>query len=102
MNGTEFDTRLGREVAHFNQVYTQEAKSGNLLLEENDKRRYTSPPADTIFAREYYYHLLAPLKGQRILEIACGNGVDTCIAAYNGANVCAYDISPAAIELTRR
>jgi SAM-dependent methyltransferase len=66
------------------------------------KERYAAPPADTMFSREYYYHLLGPLKGKRLLEIACGEGRDACIAAYNGAEVFAYDLSPAAVDLTRR
>jgi methylase of polypeptide subunit release factors len=96
------ETRLARETAHFDRVYRREAETGSLLLADCDKLRYTAPSEDTIFHKEYYYHLLAPLKGKKVLEIACGNGVDTCIAAHNRTEVYAYDVSPGAVELTRR
>jgi SAM-dependent methyltransferase len=102
MQSCEVDPRLAREVAHFDQVYSEQAQAGDLLLSDPDKRRYLAPPADTMFAREYYYHLLAPLEGKRVLEIACGAGFDTCMVAHNGGDVCAYDVSSAAIDLTRK
>lgn len=95
------DSRLAREAEHFDRVY-QEEMATNLLLTESDKRRYASPPGDTPFSREFYYHLLAPLRGKKVLEIACGGGLDTCLAAFFGAEVYAYDVSSAAVELTRK
>jgi SAM-dependent methyltransferase len=55
-----------------------------------------------VFPREFYYHLLAPLRGKDVLEIAAGNGIDACIGAHNGANVHAYDISDASVQMIRR
>ena len=102
MKRQTLNARLVREAEFFDQVYAQKVDYSDLILSENDKRRYVNPPANTIFPKEYYYHLLAPLRGKRILEIACGEGIDTCIAAYNEAEVYAYDISKAAIDLTRK
>src|SRR4051812_17745326 len=99
---TDVKIQLVREAEHFDQVYTQEETTGGLLLSELDKRKYAGPPADTPFTREYFYHLLGSLQGKKVLEIACGNGFDTCLAAHLGANVFAYDVSPAAIRLTRK
>lgn len=94
------DERLAREAEHFDNHYRQEAADGIAPLSDFDRLRYTSPPANTIFPREFYYHLLAPLAGKDVLEIACGNGIDASIAAINGANVHAYDLSQAATDLT--
>ncbi len=94
--------RLARELQHFDRHYAQEAARGINPLSATDQRRYTAPPPNTIFPREHYYHLLAPVKGKTILEIACGNGVDASILAHNGAQVYAYDISPRAVEVTRQ
>lgn len=99
---TVIDERLGREAAHFDAVYSHQAEQSDLRLSETDKVRYNDPPGDTIYPREYFYHLLKPLAGKSVLEIACGNGIDACITAHNGAHVHAYDISGRAIELTRQ
>lgn len=94
--------RLAREAAHFQKHYEDEAAHGIEPLSEFDKRRYAAPPANTVFPREYFYHLLSPLEGKDTLEIACGNGIDACLCAHYGANVRAYDLSSNAVELTRR
>lgn len=96
------DARLDREREHFDQVYTHEEESGTLDLHPSDKLRFANRPANTIYMKEYYFHLLGSLKGKRVLEIACGGGYDTCLAAHYGAEVHAYDVSPAAINLTRK
>jgi 2-polyprenyl-3-methyl-5-hydroxy-6-metoxy-1,4-benzoquinol methylase len=97
----DLDARRTHEIEHFDQHYAAEARELK-PLSQSDRLRYANPPADTIFPREYFYHLLAPMRGLDTLEIACGNGIDACISASNGANVHAYDLSPAAIDLTRR
>ncbi len=93
---------LEREAEHFNQHYTQEAAQGIHALSDYDKIRYAAPNAKTIFPREYFYHLLAPLRGKDTLEIAAGNGIDASLCAHNGANVHAYDLSPRSIDMVRQ
>ncbi|MEE9211394.1 MAG: methyltransferase domain-containing protein [Phycisphaeraceae bacterium] len=99
---TGLDKRLAREMEHFEKRYAEEAARGIEPLSDFDRRRYTNPPADTIYPREFFYHLLAPLEGKDTLEIACGNGIDAAICAHNGANVHAYDLSSRSIEMVRR
>jgi 2-polyprenyl-3-methyl-5-hydroxy-6-metoxy-1,4-benzoquinol methylase len=94
--------RADREAEHFDKYYQDEARRGIETLSDFDKARYRCPSAQTIFPREFFYHLLAPLKGKDTLEIACGNGIDASICAYLGADVHAYDLSEQSIELTRR
>ena len=93
---------LEREQEHFDQHYAEEAAQGIAILSDYDKVRYTNPPANTIFPREFYYHLLAPLKGKSVMEIAAGNGIDAAILTHNGANLSAYDLSPKSIEMVKR
>lgn len=102
MSQLALESRLDRELSHFNQHYAQEAAQGIEPLSDFDKVRYSCPPANTIFPREYYYHLLGHLAGKKVLEIACGNGIDACICAHNGAQVHAYDLSSSSVELVRR
>jgi 2-polyprenyl-3-methyl-5-hydroxy-6-metoxy-1,4-benzoquinol methylase len=93
---------LAREQAHFDQHYTDEAAQGIAPLSDYDRVRYTNPPANTIFPREYYYHLLGTLKGKRVMEIAAGNGIDAAILTHNGAELSAYDLSPKSIDMVQR
>ena len=101
-SSTSLTGRLVREREHFDAHYTEEAAAGVARLSDFDRVRYDQPPADTLYPREFYYHLLGPLAGKRVLEIACGNGIDTTLMAAYGARVHAYDISDASIQLTRR
>jgi len=91
-----------REAEHFNEHYAQEAARGIAPLTDFDKLRYAAPSAGTIFPREYFYHLLAPLKGKQTLEIAAGNGIDASLCAHNGAEVHAYDLSDKSIGMVNQ
>ena len=94
--------RMAREIEHFDRHYAAEASRGIKPLSTFDRFRYTNPGANTIYPREHFYHLLGPLDGRDVLEIACGNGVDASLCAFNGANVFAYDLSAEAVAMTRR
>ncbi|MEM7682912.1 MAG: methyltransferase domain-containing protein [Planctomycetota bacterium] len=97
---------LAREAEHFDRHYADEAAAGVAPLSAADRVRYTAPPARTIYPREDYHRRLAstaaPGPAKRILEIACGNGIDASILAHNGAEVYAYDLSSESVELTLR
>ena len=93
---------LAREREHFDHHYANEAAQGIAKLSDYDKVRYTDPPANTIFPREYYYHLLAPLRGKAVCEIAAGNGIDAAILTHNGADLSAYDLSPKSIAMVQQ
>jgi len=94
--------QLDREAEHFNRHYADEAAQGIAPLTDFDKLRYADPSADTIFPREYFYHLLAPIQGKNVLEIAAGNGIDASLCAHNGANVHAYDLSKKSIDMVNQ
>ncbi|MBI2304190.1 MAG: class I SAM-dependent methyltransferase [Chloroflexi bacterium] len=53
-------------------------------------------------ADNYAIGLLDNVRGKRILEIGCGNGFYTLRFAGAGAEVAAFDISPARVAETRR
>jgi release factor glutamine methyltransferase len=47
-------------------------------------------------------HLMQqPLEGKSVLELGCGSGFLSCLAAKGGAHVTATDINPKAIEATK-
>jgi 2-polyprenyl-3-methyl-5-hydroxy-6-metoxy-1,4-benzoquinol methylase len=102
MSQAAVNDRLTREIEHFEAHYAQEAAQGIEPLSDFDQRRYTNPPANTIYPREFYHHLLAPLTGKDVCEIASGNGIDASICCHNGANLHAYDISSESIKMVRQ
>jgi 2-polyprenyl-3-methyl-5-hydroxy-6-metoxy-1,4-benzoquinol methylase len=102
MTHATIDQQLAREVEHFNAHYADEASRGIAALSDFDRARYSDPPADTIYPREFFYHLLSPLRGKSVLEMACGNGIDASLCAHNGATVHAYDVAEASIDMVRR
>lgn len=73
-----------------------------LLVPEDQVRRYLDPPADTCYPLEYSYRLLGDVRGKTVLEYGCGDGVNTVLLARRGARVIALDISPDLIEVARR
>jgi HemK-related putative methylase len=64
------------------------------------------PP--TVFHPKYYftskflaeYLLSLPLSGKNVLDIGCGSGILSLVAARSGGRVTAVDINPAAIRAT--
>lgn len=53
------------------------------------------------FSKEYRLRLLGDLRGQRILDLGCGDGANAVLFARLGATVTGFDISPRSIELAR-
>jgi 2-polyprenyl-3-methyl-5-hydroxy-6-metoxy-1,4-benzoquinol methylase len=102
MESTPHHVRCTREREHFGRVHADEAATSDLLVPEADQHRYAHPPRHTIYSKAYYDHLLAPLRGKKVLEIACGSGFDACLTASYGAEMYAYDLSAAAIDVARR
>jgi len=61
--------------------------------------RYRHPDADTPYPLEYAYHLLGDVTGQRLLDIGCGSGMNSVLAAMHGARGTGIDISPSLARL---
>ncbi|HAI12309.1 MAG TPA: hypothetical protein DCM28_11435 [Phycisphaerales bacterium] len=102
MSQAAVNDRLAREIEHFESHYAHEAAQGIDPLSDFDSKRYTNPPANTIYPREYYHHLLAPVAGKTVMEIASGNGIDASICCHNGAKLHAYDISSESIKMVQQ
>jgi 2-polyprenyl-3-methyl-5-hydroxy-6-metoxy-1,4-benzoquinol methylase len=64
--------------------------------------RYAAPKHPHLFAKEMMFHLAGNLRGKRVLEVGCGEGVASVQLAYCGAAVDAVDISPVSIDVGRR
>jgi SAM-dependent methyltransferase len=78
----------------------RQVSEDSLVLPAADIRRYYRPRPDTVFPREYAFHLLGDVEGRTILDLGCGDGVNTVILASLGARVVSLDISEKSLELT--
>jgi SAM-dependent methyltransferase len=94
-----FEGRSERERIHFNRL-AQLAGANSLWMDEQNIRRYANPPATTPFPLEYVFHLLGPLQNKTVVDLGCGEGLNTVILAALGAHVISVDISDESLRLT--
>ncbi len=94
-----FVGRLERERVHFNKLAERDSPE-SLVMPQMNVDRYDRPPAHTPFPLEYAFHLLGNLSGRTVVDIGCGEGLNTVILASLGARVLAVDISEKSLDLT--
>jgi len=94
-----FEGRLERERIHFNRM-AQRAAANSLWMPEENIDRYRTPPSTTPFPLEFAFHLMGPLENKTVLDLGCGNGLNTVILAALGARVISVDISDESLRLT--
>jgi SAM-dependent methyltransferase len=78
----------------------RQVSEDSLIVPAAQIRRYHHPRADTVFPREYAFHLLGDVEGCTVLDLGCGHGVNTVILACLGARVVSIDISRQGLEVT--
>jgi 2-polyprenyl-3-methyl-5-hydroxy-6-metoxy-1,4-benzoquinol methylase len=64
--------------------------------------RYARPRRPRLFAKEFMFALLGDARGQRVLEVGCGQGVASVQLAYCGARVTGVDLSAESVQVARR
>jgi len=74
----------------------------SLLVPGSEIARYRRPPADTVFPLEYAFHLFGNIQGKTIVDLGCGEGLNTIILAGLGANVFSIDWSEKNLAATCR
>jgi SAM-dependent methyltransferase len=77
-------------------------RDSSLTIGPRKLARYRRPDANTPFPLEYAYHLLGDVTGRRLLDVGCGSGMNSVLAAIHGADVTGIDISPALTRLALR
>jgi 2-polyprenyl-3-methyl-5-hydroxy-6-metoxy-1,4-benzoquinol methylase len=92
-------TDYAQERAFFDRVASRTTVTpmGRDVLE-----RYAAPRWPHLFAKEMMFRLAGNLRGKRVLEVGCGEGVASAQLAYCGADVDAVDISPVSVDVARR
>jgi len=93
--------RWEEEATFFDEVALRVGDQ-TLLIDPLAIRRYTAPVLRRRFNKEFRFRLMGPLKGKRILDVGCGDGLNAVMLAIMGADVTGIDISPKAIEVARR
>jgi 2-polyprenyl-3-methyl-5-hydroxy-6-metoxy-1,4-benzoquinol methylase len=61
--------------------------------------RYAAARPRRHFNKEYRFRVLGDLTGKQILDVGCGDGINSVLLARLGARVVGVDISPKAIEV---
>ena len=92
--------KLERERIHFNKVAIRNFPP-DLLMPRWNIRRFENPAADSPFPLEYAFHLLGDVQGKTIVDLGCGDGLNTVILAALGAKVIAVDVSDKSLETTK-
>jgi ubiquinone/menaquinone biosynthesis C-methylase UbiE len=64
--------------------------------------RFSSSRLRSRFQKEYRFALLGAVKGKRILDVGCGDGVNAVLLAMLGAHVTGVDVSERAVEVARK
>jgi SAM-dependent methyltransferase len=80
----------------------QSVFDNSLIMPESEIDRYCRPPADTVFPLEYAFHLFGATQGKTIVDLGCGEGLNTIILAGLGAHVFSIDSSEKNLDATCR
>jgi 2-polyprenyl-3-methyl-5-hydroxy-6-metoxy-1,4-benzoquinol methylase len=94
-----FAGRQERERLHYNQLAAK-VNDDILLMPKWNIERYRNPPADTTFPLEYAFHLLGDVRNKTVVDLGCGDGLNTVILASLGAKVISVDISDKSLDVT--
>src|ERR1700735_4748987 len=88
-----------REEAQFFDEWADRAAGEVRAIDPLALKRYSSPHLRRRFNKEFRFRVLGSLRGKRVLDVGCGDGVNAVLLASLGAEVTGIDVSPKAIDL---
>ena len=100
MPDQERDARWRSEASFFD-VQAQKELDQVRPMDPVTLRRYTDK-ISPVFHKDYRIRMLGSLKGKTVLDVGCGDGVNSILLAKLGANVTGIDISPGAIAVAEK
>jgi len=91
-----------RPAAGLNSIETYEIRNfpSEWIIPWQSIRRYEEPSVNTSLPLEYAFYLLGDLAGKIVVDLGCGDGLNTVILALLGANVISLDRSKENLGLT--
>jgi SAM-dependent methyltransferase len=92
---------LDYELLHYDKIAVRDvllhwAVRPSYLLE------FDNPPADTVIPLEYAFHLLGDVHGKTVVDLGCGDGLNSVVLATLGARVIAVDSSEKNLKITNK
>src|SRR5262245_38766558 len=93
------EERYASERRYFDRVATE---TTIVPLTQAVLDRYARPRRPHLFAKECMFALLGEARGQRVLEVGCGQGVASVQLAYCGARVTGVDLSEVSVQVARQ
>jgi len=97
---SEFPTRWNSEARFFDEIAERLAARLKPLDPRTVARYYE--PEHPWFNKEFRFRLLGDLRGKHVLDIGCGDGINSTLMAKYGARVTGVDISPGSIDLCKQ
>lgn len=83
---------LDYELLHYDKIPVRAVVS-DLAVRPSYLLEFDNPPADTAIPLAYAFHLLGDVHGKTVVDLGCGNGLNTVVLATLGARVIAVDDS---------
>jgi 2-polyprenyl-3-methyl-5-hydroxy-6-metoxy-1,4-benzoquinol methylase len=97
---SEFPSRWNSEARFFDEL-AQQLIARLQPMDPRTVARYHQPEHPW-FNKEFRFQLLGNLEGKRVLDIGCGDGINSTLMAKYGAQVTGVDISPGSVELCKQ
>lgn len=91
-----------REEAAFFDGLAERMTDETLPIDPLALERYSRPVLRRRFNKEFRLRLMGDLTGKTVLDVGCGDGLNSVLLAKLGADVTGVDVSTKAVELARR
>jgi 2-polyprenyl-3-methyl-5-hydroxy-6-metoxy-1,4-benzoquinol methylase len=97
--------RYANDLQQVRAFWDTEACGTHFVERSSDDRGFFARYRDFRYRTEWHipaFASFARAAGKRVLEIGCGNGADGCMFAAHGADYTGVDLTPEAVQATRR